>query len=400
MLVGLLALLLGLAIGKAWERYKLREGRGSIAARPASRRTSSSGSTLVVAPDRSGDRGADAGGGLDQDALEIHLVLGNLYREKGQVGRAIHIHQRCCSVRGSRRWSTRTSCSAWASTSGAAVSWTAPTKRSRKCCGSTRRTGMRWSTGEAARRTAPVGRGLRDAAAARRSRRRAVRPAAIRPSSRSSKTSSAKRRCGRATRRGRGAIPGGDRSRQERDAGVPQSGRYPGARRATGRAALADVGADRRDRAGARLSRLRSPAGGLSAARHAAAVRGDSAVAWSPATRRTGAPGSPWPGIAPASAGRVRRRSSCSSRRSATTRTRWRFTRRSGRRSRRSAVRRSCSSATSRSPATPSSISIRTSACAAATAARSCSGNARSATSGTRSSRNASRPPRTTSSSA
>jgi lipopolysaccharide biosynthesis regulator YciM len=30
---------------------------------------------------------------VDQDALEIHLVLGNLYREKGQVGRAIHIHQ-------------------------------------------------------------------------------------------------------------------------------------------------------------------------------------------------------------------------------------------------------------------------------------------------------------------
>jgi lipopolysaccharide biosynthesis regulator YciM len=30
---------------------------------------------------------------LDEDALEIHLVLGNLYREKGQVGRAINIHQ-------------------------------------------------------------------------------------------------------------------------------------------------------------------------------------------------------------------------------------------------------------------------------------------------------------------
>ena len=27
------------------------------------------------------------------DPLEIHLILGNLYREKGQVGRAIQEHQ-------------------------------------------------------------------------------------------------------------------------------------------------------------------------------------------------------------------------------------------------------------------------------------------------------------------
>ena len=31
--------------------------------------------------------------GIDADALEIHLILGNLYREKGQVTRAINIHQ-------------------------------------------------------------------------------------------------------------------------------------------------------------------------------------------------------------------------------------------------------------------------------------------------------------------
>src|SRR5688500_19892741 len=29
----------------------------------------------------------------DTDALEIQMILGNLYREKGQVGRAINIHQ-------------------------------------------------------------------------------------------------------------------------------------------------------------------------------------------------------------------------------------------------------------------------------------------------------------------
>src|SRR5205823_5687445 len=31
--------------------------------------------------------------GVNRDALEIDLILGNLYREKGQVGRAIHVHQ-------------------------------------------------------------------------------------------------------------------------------------------------------------------------------------------------------------------------------------------------------------------------------------------------------------------
>src|SRR5262249_50862047 len=30
---------------------------------------------------------------LDSDALEVHMILGNLYREKGQVGKAITVHQ-------------------------------------------------------------------------------------------------------------------------------------------------------------------------------------------------------------------------------------------------------------------------------------------------------------------
>src|ERR1700733_201819 len=30
---------------------------------------------------------------LDGDALEVHMILGNLYREKGQVGKAITLHQ-------------------------------------------------------------------------------------------------------------------------------------------------------------------------------------------------------------------------------------------------------------------------------------------------------------------
>ena len=45
-------------------------------------------------PDRSGDRRADARRRRPTgDPLEIHLILGNLYREKGQVGRAIQEHQ-------------------------------------------------------------------------------------------------------------------------------------------------------------------------------------------------------------------------------------------------------------------------------------------------------------------
>ena len=30
---------------------------------------------------------------VDADALEVHMILGNLYREKGQVGKAIAVHQ-------------------------------------------------------------------------------------------------------------------------------------------------------------------------------------------------------------------------------------------------------------------------------------------------------------------
>ena len=63
----------------------------------------------------------------------------------------------CCSGRGSRRWSTRTSCSAWASTSGAAASSIARTKRSRKCCGSTRRTGTRWCSSRSCTKSSTSG---------------------------------------------------------------------------------------------------------------------------------------------------------------------------------------------------------------------------------------------------
>src|SRR5688572_21760730 len=59
LLTALITLLVGLTVGKAWERYKLRGG------------------TWI-------DR---------RRALEVHMILGNLHREKGQVGKAITVHQ-------------------------------------------------------------------------------------------------------------------------------------------------------------------------------------------------------------------------------------------------------------------------------------------------------------------
>jgi lipopolysaccharide assembly protein B len=94
LLVGLVALLAGLAIGKAWERYKLRDGQWIDRRKARESPHFIVGLDLFVANqiDRAIDELSRAAW-LDEDALEIHLVLGNLYREKGQVGRAINIHQ-------------------------------------------------------------------------------------------------------------------------------------------------------------------------------------------------------------------------------------------------------------------------------------------------------------------
>ncbi len=94
MLVALVALLAGLAIGKAWERYKLRDGQWIDRRKARESPHFIVGLDLVVSNqiDQAIDELSRAVW-LDEDALEIHLVLGNLYREKGQVGRAINIHQ-------------------------------------------------------------------------------------------------------------------------------------------------------------------------------------------------------------------------------------------------------------------------------------------------------------------
>lgn len=90
----LLATLFGLAIGKAWERYKLREGRWIDRRKARESPHYILGLNFLVANqlDRAIDELSRAAR-LQPDALEIEMILGNLHRERGQVGRAITIHQ-------------------------------------------------------------------------------------------------------------------------------------------------------------------------------------------------------------------------------------------------------------------------------------------------------------------
>jgi lipopolysaccharide assembly protein B len=95
LLTALVALLAGLAVGKAWERYKLRDGRWIDRRRVRESPHYMLGLNFLAtnqiepAIDEL-THAAEAAG----DPLEIHLILGNLYREKGQVGRAIQEHQK------------------------------------------------------------------------------------------------------------------------------------------------------------------------------------------------------------------------------------------------------------------------------------------------------------------
>src|SRR3982075_4384187 len=94
LLVALIALLVGLAIGKAWERYKLRDGQWIDRRRARESPHYILGLNFLVANqiDLAIEELSKAAG-LDGDALEVHMILGNLYREKGQVGKAITLHQ-------------------------------------------------------------------------------------------------------------------------------------------------------------------------------------------------------------------------------------------------------------------------------------------------------------------
>src|SRR6186713_792076 len=90
----LLTLLAGLAIGKAWERYKLRDGKWFDRRRTRQSPHYILGLNFLVANqiDLAIEELTHAAS-LDANALEVHMILGNLYREKGQVGKAITIHQ-------------------------------------------------------------------------------------------------------------------------------------------------------------------------------------------------------------------------------------------------------------------------------------------------------------------
>ena len=94
LLAGLVALLAGLAVGKAWERYKLRDGKWFDRRRARQSPHYILGLNFLVANQiDSAIEELSRAANLDADALEVHMILGNLYREKGQVGKAITVHQ-------------------------------------------------------------------------------------------------------------------------------------------------------------------------------------------------------------------------------------------------------------------------------------------------------------------
>jgi lipopolysaccharide biosynthesis regulator YciM len=94
LLAVLLSLLIGLTIGKAWERYKLRGGKWIDRRRARESPHYILGLNFLVANqiDLAIEELTRAAS-LDADALEVHMILGNLHREKGQVGKAITVHQ-------------------------------------------------------------------------------------------------------------------------------------------------------------------------------------------------------------------------------------------------------------------------------------------------------------------
>src|SRR5215216_7240282 len=94
LLSALVALLLGLIVGKAWERYKLRDGRWIDRRRLRETPHYMLGLNFLTEHqvDQAIEELTQATSG-STDALEIQMILGNLYRQKGQVGRAINVHQ-------------------------------------------------------------------------------------------------------------------------------------------------------------------------------------------------------------------------------------------------------------------------------------------------------------------
>lgn len=88
------ALLVGLASGKLWERYRLVQGQWVDRRRIRQSPHFIVGLNYLVAGriDLAIEE-LEQASAIDPGALELRMVLGNLYRERGQVGRAIQEHQ-------------------------------------------------------------------------------------------------------------------------------------------------------------------------------------------------------------------------------------------------------------------------------------------------------------------
>jgi lipopolysaccharide assembly protein B len=94
LLGALVGLLVGLAAGKAWERYKLQDGRMVDRRRLRESPHYLQALNFLVAGqlDLAIDELQQAMR-LQPDSIDMRMMLGNLLREKGQVGRAIQEHQ-------------------------------------------------------------------------------------------------------------------------------------------------------------------------------------------------------------------------------------------------------------------------------------------------------------------
>ncbi len=94
LLVGLLALLIGVAAGKAHERYKLKDGRLFDRRRlRESPHYLQAINFLIAGQIDLAIEELHQAMRLQPDSLDMRMMLGNLLREKGQVGRAIQEHQ-------------------------------------------------------------------------------------------------------------------------------------------------------------------------------------------------------------------------------------------------------------------------------------------------------------------
>jgi lipopolysaccharide biosynthesis regulator YciM len=144
-LVGVLvALLLGLTVGKAWERYKLRDGRWIDRRKARESPHYILGLNFLVANqiDPAIEELTRAAK-LAPEALEIDMILGNLYREKGQVGRAIQVHQGLLQRPKLTSLEHAYVLLCLGLDFKLPGSWTARSRHSTRCCASIRTTGTR-----------------------------------------------------------------------------------------------------------------------------------------------------------------------------------------------------------------------------------------------------------------